>query len=100
MFMVVVSQSSMALTQGRRGLEIIGRDTLWASAYEEDGNGRQHRSHRQTVQAALDRAGLLLQQAEGGGGDEAAEVADRVDQRDHRSGDAGIQVALRDRPEQ
>jgi hypothetical protein len=41
-----------------------------------------------------------FQQAEGGGRDEAAEVAHRVDQRDHRRGDAGIQIALGDRPEQ
>ncbi|MNV94509.1 hypothetical protein D3C71_1893160 [compost metagenome] len=99
-FMVVVSQSSVGLAQGRRGLEVIGRDALGANAYEEDGNRRQHRGHRQAVQAALDRASLLLQQAEGGRRNEAAEVADRVDQGNPRRSDAGVQIALGDWPEQ
>src|SRR5471032_1494022 len=60
---------------------------------EKHQDRRQDRSARQAIQTALDRTGGLFQETKGGGRDKPAEVADGVDQRDHRRGDAGIQVA-------
>jgi pimeloyl-ACP methyl ester carboxylesterase len=66
-----------------------GERLAWfATAGQEHQARRDHRCCRQRIQAALDRTGLLFEIAESGRGDEAAEIAQRVDQRDHRGGDA------------
>src|ERR1700759_2704844 len=71
-----------------------------AIAREEGGGSRDQRRESERVQAARHRTRMLLKISESRGSEEAAEIADRVDERDHAGRDARIEVALRNRPEQ
>src|SRR5450830_612932 len=81
------------------GPQLSRHSFLARSTRHEHQPRRNHRRHRQRIQTALNRTGLLLQITEGGRRKETAEVTDGIDQRDHRSGDACIQIGLRNRPE-
>ncbi|MCY1181771.1 hypothetical protein D9M73_222960 [compost metagenome] len=98
------SMGSVSFAQGRTRCSGVWRRQqgrcFRRSPGEEHQDRGEYRSAGQPIEAALDRPGCLFQETEGRGCDETTQVANRVDQRDDGGGDAGIQVALGDWPEQ
>ncbi len=69
-------------------------------AHDEDEGGRQQGGEREAVEADVDRPRALLDPAEGDRRCPAAEVTQRINQRDAGGGDAGVEIMLGDGPEE